>query len=64
MLKDQMIEALIENDLNDWFNPNEKDVYFAQLLHDGFVRYRNQSEQELRDECIERELIKTEVNLA
>jgi hypothetical protein len=60
MNKDQMIEALIEDDLNDWFDPNEKDVYFAHLLHDGFVGYRNQSEQELRDECIEREIIEEE----
>jgi len=63
MHKDQMIQALIADDLTDWFNPKEKDVYFAQLLHDGFVGYRNQTEQELRDECIQRELIETEVNL-
>jgi len=62
MLKDQMIKALIKDDLNDWFNPYEKDVYFAQLLHDGFVGYRNQTEQELRDECIERGLIELKSN--
>jgi len=59
---DQMIDVLIEDDLSDWFNPKEKDVYFAQLLHDGFVGYRNQSEQELRDECIERGLIELKSN--
>ena len=62
MTKDEMIEALITDDLNDWFNPKEKDAYFAMHLRDGFIGYLNQSEQELRDECIERGLIELKSN--
>jgi hypothetical protein len=60
--KDEMIKALIKDDLNDWFNPKEKDVYFAQLLNDGFVGYRNQTIRELVDECVERGLIELKSN--
>jgi hypothetical protein len=63
MTKDEMIEALITDDLNDWFNPKEKDAYFAMHLRDGFIGYLNKSEEELMEECLDRILIKVEEKL-
>jgi hypothetical protein len=62
MTKEEMIDALIKDDMTDWFYPNQKDAYFAQLLRDGFDGYINQSEQELRGECIERGIIELKSN--
>ena len=61
MHKEEMIEALITDDLNDWFNP-KVNRRLKMHLRDGFIGYLNQSEQELRDECIERGLIELKSN--
>ena len=56
MNREQMIEWLIDNDLNDW-NGNEagKSEYLAFILRDGFVGYANQTDDELRQEIEERQ---------
>ena len=56
MNREQMIDWLIDNDLNDW-NGNEagKSEYLAFILHEGFVGYRNQTDDELRAEILERD---------
>lgn len=55
MTREQMIEWLIDNDLNDW-NGNEagKTEYLALILRAGFVGYSNQTDEELADEIAER----------
>ena len=62
MTKDEMIETLITSDLSDWFSYEEKDAYFAMHLRDGFIGYINQSEQELKEECLARDLIELKSN--
>lgn len=54
--REKLIDLLIDDDLNEWHDREDKDEYFAMLLRVGFVGYRNQKDQDLIDECIEREL--------
>ena len=56
MNRAEMIDWLIENDLNGW-NSNEagKSEYLASILHEGFVGYRNYTDDELRAEILERD---------
>jgi hypothetical protein len=58
MNREEMIEWLIDNDLNDWDAWNGKETgrhdYFAFLLKVGFVGYANQTDEELLAEINER----------
>lgn len=53
----QIIDLLIEDDLNDWHDRDDKDAYFAMLLRKGFIGYEQSYHQELLDEAIDRGLI-------
>ena len=57
MNREKMIEALIDNDLNDWNSKISMDEYFAFAMREGFVGYKNQTDHELKQEMIERGLI-------
>lgn len=57
MNRNEMIDLLIDSDLNDWFAAEDKEDYFAMLLRKGFVGYDNQTDTEIRVECIAREII-------
>jgi hypothetical protein len=53
MNREQMIEALIHNDLHD----GNRDEYIWMFLLNGFVGYKNQTDYELKQEMIDRGLI-------
>lgn len=57
MGRDSMIELLIEDDLNSWNEREDKNLYFAKMLHDGFIGYINWHNQELEDELYDRGLL-------
>jgi len=56
-VKDNMIEALVTNDLHDWYTPGDKDAYLALILTEGFSGYKNQDISQLMDEIKQRELV-------
>lgn len=61
MTREEMIDWLIDNDLNAWNgNGAGKREYLACILHEGFVGYRNQKDNELRTEILERVTAKQE----
>jgi hypothetical protein len=62
MTKDKLIEMLIDDDLDDWRDEAVKNSYFAVLLHNGFVGYRNQTGEELLTEVVERGLLELKSN--
>jgi len=50
MNRAEMIDWLIENDID-----TDDMGWFAMLLHEGFVGYRNYTDDELRAEILERD---------
>lgn len=51
-----LIELLIDDDLNDWFTKSDQADYLSYLLRTGFIGYNHWTDQELIDECINREI--------
>lgn len=54
--KEKMIEWLIDSDLNDWYDRAEQFAYLSMYLRSGFVGYENQSYEELKEECENRDM--------
>ena len=54
--KEKMIEWLIDSDLNDWYDKDEQFAYLSMYLRNGFVGYENQSYEELKEECENRDM--------
>lgn len=54
--KEKMIEWLIDSDLNDWYDKAEQFAYLSMYLRNGFVGYENQSYEELKEECENRDM--------
>jgi hypothetical protein len=54
MLRAEMIDLLIDDDLNSWYDRDDKDDYFAFIMRTGFVGYENQTDQEIIDEMFNR----------
>ena len=55
MDKEEMIEWLIDDDLNNWdSNETGRAEYFEFILRTGFVGYNNQTDEELANEIMER----------
>lgn len=54
--KEKMIEWLIDSDLNDWYDKEEQFAYLSLYLRNGFVGYENQSYEELKEECENRDM--------
>lgn len=54
--KEKMIEWLIDSDLNDWNDPRDQTEFLSSILTDGFVGYANQTYEELKEECQERDM--------
>ena len=52
--REEMIDWLINNDLNDWNTEVSKNEYLAHLLTQGFTGYENMTDKELQDEKNER----------
>lgn len=57
MTRDEMINALIDDDLNGWYDRDDKDEYLAYILLNGWVGYKSQSDKELMDDCIDRAIL-------
>ena len=58
MKREQMIQALIDNDFSDIFNLGETEgAILESILKFGFKGYENFTELELIQECAERDLI-------
>ena len=57
MNRNEMIDLLIDSDLNDWNTKESEQDYFAMILRRGFVGYENQTDYELKEECLERGII-------
>lgn len=57
MTRDEMINELINNDLNDWYDREDQEEYFAYLLRTGFIGYEQQTDQQLTDEMYDRGLL-------
>ena len=54
--KEKMIDWLIDSDVNDWYDKAEQQAYLSHILRTGFVGYENQSYEELKTECEERDM--------
>jgi hypothetical protein len=61
MNRNEMIDLLIDDDLNSWYDRDDKDDYFAFIMRKGFIGYENWYDNDLRNEMINRGLIE-EVN--
>lgn len=53
--REKLIELLIDDSLNSWYDRDDKDEYFSHIMRRGFVGYDNLTDQQLIDECIDRE---------
>lgn len=51
--REKAIEVLIEDDMNVIIDCGH-DTYLADILHNGFIGYRNLTDNQLVDECEER----------
>jgi hypothetical protein len=58
MTKEDMIQLLIKDDLNDWNDKKDLDAYIGEMLYCGFKGYSNMYESEIKQELIDRELLK------
>jgi hypothetical protein len=52
--REETINWLVNNDLNDWNSEVNKNEYLANLLKLGFTGYENMTDKELQDEKNER----------
>lgn len=57
MTKNEMIEMLVDDDINDWHDRDDQADYLSYLLRRGFKGYDDYTEEELRNELFDRELI-------
>jgi hypothetical protein len=61
MNRNEMIDLLIDDDLNSWYDRDDKDDYFAFVMRKGFIGYESWYDNDLKEEMINRGLIE-EVN--
>lgn len=57
MNRDEMINALIEDDLNGWYDRDDKDEFFSHIMLNGWIGYKSQTDEELTIECLDRRII-------
>ena len=62
--REKLIDLLVDDDINNWYDRDDQAEYFSMWLRIGFVGYNNQTDQQLIDECIDRELILEEIENA
>lgn len=56
LTKDQLISALMEDDVSDWDDINNFKVYVKELVFNGVHGYKDMSEDDLKEEYISRGL--------
>lgn len=49
-----LIDMLIDDDINGFYDGNDQAAYLSFILRSGFVGYDNQLAEELIEECISR----------
>lgn len=52
--KQALIEMLIDDDINGFFDRDDQADYLSYILRTGFVGYQDQTYEELKDECFDR----------
>lgn len=54
--REKLIEILVDDSINSWYDREDQADYFSYLMRVGFIGYNNLTDQQLIDECIDREL--------
>jgi hypothetical protein len=57
MTRDEMIKSLVDDDINGWYDRDDKDDFFAYIMRNGWTGYQTQSDDELTEECINRGIL-------
>lgn len=57
MTRDEMIKELIDDDINGWYDRDDKDEFFSYIMLNGWTGYKTQSDYELTEECIDRGIL-------
>lgn len=52
--REKLIEMLVDDDINGFYDRDDQADYISYLMRHGFVGYNNQTDQEIIDECIDR----------
>jgi len=58
--REKLIELLVDDDINGFYDRNDQADYISHLMRHGFVGYNNQTDQEILDECISRNFFEDE----
>jgi hypothetical protein len=57
MTRDEMIKELIDDDINGWYDRDDKDAFFSYIMLNGWTGYKTQSDEELMEECFNRGIL-------
>ena len=57
MNRELAINLLVDNDLNDWQDRDDRDEYFSYMLRNGLKGYNELTDEELEDELYDRDLL-------
>lgn len=57
MSKEEMINLLVKDDLESWYDRDDKDSYFAYIMRKGFKGYEEHTKLDLYLELTDRELL-------
>jgi hypothetical protein len=60
--REKLIELLVDDDINGFYDRDDQADYISYLMIHGFVGYNNQTDQEIIDECIDRNFFEEEEN--
>lgn len=60
--REKLIELLVDDDINGFYDRDDQADYISYLMRHGFVGYNNQTDQEIIDECIDRNFFEEEEN--
>jgi hypothetical protein len=55
--RNDMINLLLDADINSFFDRDDMEHYLAYVLTEGIKGYKDYTDQELLNECIDRNLI-------
>ena len=60
--REKLIELIVDDDINGFYDRDDQADYISYLMRHGFVGYNNQTDQEIIDECIDRNFFEEEEN--
>ena len=58
--RDEMIDVLVNDDINNWYDRDDQADYLSYLLRVGFKGYDQHSDDELHCEMVDRGFIELE----